>query len=144
MAIQSYRGFKIHTGDDRTKLPISGKLSTVQIIDSSGEHWGFAPSTGEAESSIAIYIDVYISPVRVLNAEQAKACNDAMCALNNVGARLHARIPTGDDERFCIHVYEYPQGGITVYVGDRIGNPCGGKSEQYADQNEFIAAYGLE
>lgn len=78
----------------------------------------------------------------ILTNTQAEAVANAFAHLNNVGGRLHARIAT-HDPRTVIHVAEGPDDRISVYSGDRIGNPCG-PHEAYKSQAAFTAAYGID
>lgn len=69
----------------------------------------------------------------ILTPAQAEAVYSAMCALNNVGGRLHARL----EQDGAVHVAEYP-GRIEVYVANA------GPVEFYRDQSAFAATYGLQ
>ena len=69
----------------------------------------------------------------ILTPAQAKAVYDAMCALNNVGARIRATIPP-DNQHSPIEVRENAVGEVFVQ-----GFGC----EIYADQAGFYTAYSL-
>ena len=56
-----------------------------------------------------------------------------MCALNNIGGRIRATVPTGT-QHGPIEVRENPVGEVFVQA-----DGC----EIYADQAEFAASYGL-
>ena len=81
-----------------------------------------------------------MNAARILNTAQAEAVYSAMCALNNVGAKVDVTFGNPDNG---IHVYEYKWGGagkVYVYrmsIGTVIGDEC------YADQSAFATAYGL-
>ena len=72
---------------------------------------------------------------KILNQAQAKAVYDAMCALNNVGARVTVKFPTRDG---LITVIEGVPGH--VYVEETIGTSCVAR-EAYRAQNDFATAY---
>lgn len=76
----------------------------------------------------------------ILNNTQAKAVYSAMCALNNVCARVHVRIE--HDYGLTLHVVEYEDGSLVVKIGDMVGNPSGLGYESYANQDAFVSAYG--
>ncbi len=64
-----------------------------------------------------------------------------MCALNKVGARLSATIPTGGGT--IAKAYEGIAGNVFV-VGEFRGEAHGGDwREFYEDQSAFVSAYGL-
>lgn len=65
----------------------------------------------------------------ILNQAQAEAVYSAMCALNNIGGRIDARIG-------YTRVNETVSAGILVTAPDH-------STEQYNDQAAFAAAYGL-
>lgn len=65
----------------------------------------------------------------ILNQSQAEAVYSAMCALNNVGARIDVRLPSG-------RVVEGPNSVILVTAYAK-------SSEEYNNQSDFAAAYGL-
>ena len=67
----------------------------------------------------------------ILSQAIAKAVYDAMCALNNVGGTLDARIG-------AIHVYERASGHVHVEALAQ-----GLSDEIHADQAAFAAAYSL-
>lgn len=73
-----------------------------------------------------------------LTETQATHCYFAMCALNDIGARVHIRIP---EEGHYIHVSEYEAGDVQVFRGDAVGNAW--EVETYQIQADFAAAYGL-
>lgn len=66
----------------------------------------------------------------ILNQSQAAAVYSAMCALNNVGARIDVHLPSG-------RVVEGPNGVILVTAYAK-------PSEDYNNQSAFAAAYGLQ
>lgn len=70
---------------------------------------------------------------KILNQAQAEAVYSAMCALNNVGGRLHATL----EQDGAVHVAEVRH-GIDVWVAN------GGPVENYPDQSAFATAYGLQ
>ena len=71
----------------------------------------------------------------ILNKGQAEMIYSAMCALNNVGARLSANV-IGKSVLDNIEVRENGVGEVIVF-GAR---DC----EIWANQNEFAKAYGLD
>ena len=75
----------------------------------------------------------------ILNKSQAKAVYDAMCALNNVGARLEANFQ-GAIAR------ETVDGRITIYIVPNTTFPQSHAAELeiYPDQSAFATAYGME
>jgi len=77
---------------------------------------------------------------RILNKEQAAAVYAAMVYLNNVGGRLHARMP--DQNSVLIHVTEHVDGEIQVFYGDSVGNPAG-MFESYEGQLVFAELHGV-
>lgn len=78
----------------------------------------------------------------ILSNEQAAAVYSAMCALNNVGGRLHTRIKDRY-EGSVIHFVELPSGHLQLYWGDAVGNPHG-DVEHHHNQSAFATAYGLQ
>ena len=76
----------------------------------------------------------------ILTQAQAEAVYSAMCALNNVGGRLHARIKATPGA--LIHVNELPSGHMQLWPGDAVGNPTG-PLESHHNQSAFATAYGL-
>ena len=77
----------------------------------------------------------------ILTPAEAQAVSDAMVALNNVCGRAHVRIPRGKFD--FLHVIEYEDRTITVYVGDAVGNNRGsGAIERFRCQNDFMETYG--
>lgn len=78
----------------------------------------------------------------ILNRAQAEAVYSAMVALNNVGARVHARFDLEDSA--TLHVCEYEDGSVQIFIGDALGSPAGGGVEQFSAQNDFAKAYGFE
>ncbi len=72
----------------------------------------------------------------ILNASQADAVYSAMCALNNVSMRLDGCVAAGircrEDENGAVFVFDMRAG--------HTGGPC----EEYASQNAFATAYGLQ
>lgn len=79
----------------------------------------------------------------ILNQSQAEAVYSAMCALNNVNGRLHARM-SGRYEGSIVHCVEQSggRGQLQIYWGDPSGNPHG-LAEHYPNQAAFATAYGL-
>jgi hypothetical protein len=81
-------------------------------------------------------------PTKLLTPAQAEAVYSAMCALNNVGAKLKAAFgswpPLGKDGT---NVFENESGVVRVVrcVGYELA-----EDEEYADQATFAAAYGLD
>jgi hypothetical protein len=74
----------------------------------------------------------------ILNKSRAKAVYDAMCALNDIGAVLEARIPMSDARFPEIFVKECFEGTITIELRAAGG---GALREIYENQNRFAAAY---
>ena len=72
----------------------------------------------------------------ILNKAQAEAVYSAMCALNNVNARLHARDVGYTDEGFAIQIHETETGMIVISTGTKV-------LERYGTQGRFAAAHGL-
>src|SRR5690606_35745926 len=70
----------------------------------------------------------------ILSKEQAEAVYSAMCALNNVSARLDVHLPEGNG--LAIRVYE-GLGGRVFLTTER------GQTERHANQSAFAEAYGL-
>ncbi len=68
---------------------------------------------------------------RILNQHQARAVADAMCALNNVSARISAELDG-------VIVHEDAAGFVRVSVLNS------GRNETYSSQNRFMAAYEVE
>lgn len=75
----------------------------------------------------------------ILTTAQAQAVYSAMCALNNVCAKIDTEVPAGSAGSGMIaRVYEAHSGAVVV---------CSGRSdpvEQYDNQAAFAAAYGLD
>lgn len=69
----------------------------------------------------------------ILTQAQAEAVYSAMCALNNVGARIAASIDGGENE-----VCEMHDGTVVIHAN------FGLTKEQHANQAAFAAAYGLQ
>lgn len=80
--------------------------------------------------------------LNVLNQAQAEAVYSAMVALNNVSARAHVRIDLEDGA--TLHACECEDGSVQIFIGDALGNPTGGRFEQFDTQNAFAKAYGLD
>lgn len=81
---------------------------------------------------------------KMLNPAQAEAMYSAMVALNNVGGRLHAMIDLEDENVQYLHVVEYEDKSVWVFVGSATGHRAGGSYEKYDDWNAFAAAYELD
>ena len=82
--------------------------------------------------------------MKILNRSQAEAVYNAMCALNNVSANQGIQLSfvgdwEGDMYRFSVQ--EDANGRVVVSQGP-IPKPQ--KIEQYPDQADFAAAYGLD
>lgn len=79
---------------------------------------------------------------KILNQAQAEAVYSAMCALNNVGARIeHMTMPLRGDGGESVAVVERFDQTIDVWQS------CNGQShstERHADQSAFATAYGLQ
>ncbi len=73
----------------------------------------------------------------ILSQPQAEAVYSAMCALNNVNARLHARDVGRTDEGLPIQIHETETGVIVISTGTQV-------LERYGTQGRFAAAHGLE
>lgn len=80
--------------------------------------------------------------LNILNNSQADAVYSAMVALNNVSGRVHVRFDL--ENNAVLHAAEYEDGSVQVFIGDAIGNRCGGAFEQFGSQNEFAKAYGFD
>lgn len=76
----------------------------------------------------------------ILTTAQAKAVYDAMCALNNVGAKLNTVVTKEDCFNFT-RVFERDDGDIRVVicVDGNIYN-----KEIYANQDNFATTYGVK
>lgn len=76
----------------------------------------------------------------ILNQAQAEAVYSAMCALNNVGARLDAFLEN------AFHAREMADGRVVVHIVPNVTFPGSHAAEPeiYADQTAFAAAYGLD
>jgi hypothetical protein len=77
----------------------------------------------------------------ILTPTQAATVARAMTELNNVNGLLHARLLIVGG--MTVHVQEYMTSEVSIWYGDRPGNPVG-ESERYSDQNAFKRAYGLD
>lgn len=73
----------------------------------------------------------------ILTQSQAEAVYCAMCALNNINARIDVTIPLGNG--LCIKVFETPFNSIRVIQEYRDKD----NTEIYITQNEFAVAYGV-
>lgn len=80
--------------------------------------------------------------LNVLNQAQAEAVYSAMVALNNVNAR--ARVHIDLEGGAVLHVCEYEDGSVQVFIGDALGNRTGGSFEQFDTQYAFAKAYGFD
>ena len=80
-----------------------------------------------------------MTPTKILNKTQAEAVYSAMCALNNVGARVKATI--GDLSIEGVNVFEMMSGEVNIAM---VGDYDVLDSETYADQSAFATAYGLQ
>ncbi len=78
-----------------------------------------------------------MNQTKILTKTQAEAVYSAMCALNNVGAHLDARIYSA-----AIRVQEMPGGMIVVHRP--VHNAPSAEQETYANQSAFATAYGLQ
>ena len=74
----------------------------------------------------------------ILTQAQAEAVYSAMCALNNVCAKMKAEMRSSDKKQYV----EVQQTGERVYVSQYTGGRVSG-TELHADQTAFAAAYGL-
>jgi len=74
----------------------------------------------------------------ILNQAQAKAVQDAMCALNNVNAKIKAMFGNVADSG--VNVFEDELDTVTV-VEVAMYNVV--RSEYYSSQADFFKAYGL-
>lgn len=70
-----------------------------------------------------------------LTQQQAHALYTAMCALNNVGARLRCWVPDGAGAYFA--AFEAQDGGVHIDVQGRL-------TETHSDQAAFCAHYCLD
>lgn len=78
----------------------------------------------------------------ILSQAQAEAVYSAMCALNNIGARIDTKVPMGGG--IGTRVWEGIAGHVLV-DGEFRGEPTAGLNrETYSDQAAFAAAYGLQ
>ena len=67
---------------------------------------------------------------KILSKLQAAAVADALCALTNIGAKIHDEIRIGGDV------------SVTFYRGEGIGVSVNGLTkEDFASRSEFMAAY---
>lgn len=73
----------------------------------------------------------------ILTRRQAEAVYSAMCALNNIGSRLHARDVGYTPDGFAIQVHETDQKTIAVATGTQ-------RLETHDSQAAFAAMYGLD
>lgn len=80
---------------------------------------------------------------KILNRAQAAAAYSAMCALNNVSARLDVEIPIGGG--ISTRIWEGITGHVFIDGEFRGIRTAAGNfpSEIYRDQNAFSTAYGL-
>lgn len=97
---------------------------------------GIALETGRSPKHLLVRV-LWHSKERkmILNKSQAEAVYSAMCALNNVSARLDVNLPQGNG--LAIRVYE-GLGGRIFLTTER------GQTEIYADQSAFATAYDLQ
>jgi hypothetical protein len=77
-----------------------------------------------------------MNAARILNTAQAEAVYSAMCALNNVSAKVRTEM-SGLPDYSIVTVHERGNGQVWV-EGDR-----GVREEIYADQSAFATAYSL-
>lgn len=77
----------------------------------------------------------------ILNQSQAEAVYSAMCALNNVGGRVDARIP--EDGAVVTRVCDTLSGEIHISIENRIVLGSSEIVELHEDQSAFATAYGL-
>lgn len=75
----------------------------------------------------------------ILNKSQAEAVYSAMCALNNVSARIKAQF--GDVSTDGVNVFEEVDDTVTVV---RVRHYDVLEAENYANQAAFATAYGLQ
>lgn len=77
---------------------------------------------------------------KILNKSQAEAVYTAMCALNNVVARVDAFL----DKVF--HAREMADGRVVINIVPNVTFPGshGADPEIYANQSAFATAYGLQ
>ena len=76
--------------------------------------------------------------LRILTRPMAEAVYSAMCALNNVGAKL--KVSIGNVAIDGVRVFEDTEGNVIVI---RVSAHDVLAHEDYADQSSFAAAYGL-
>lgn len=78
----------------------------------------------------------------ILSTEQAKAVYSAMCALNNVGARLAAHGIGYDADGFAISAEQSETGLLSIGTGFA---PHADRKvlERHGGKNAFATAYGL-
>lgn len=79
----------------------------------------------------------------ILNQSQAEAVYAAMCALNNVGARLSAHGLGYDADGFAISAEQSETGLVSIGTGFA-PNAERKVLERYASQSAFATAYGLQ
>lgn len=75
---------------------------------------------------------------KILNHSQAEAVYSAMCALNNVGARIAANMPTRDGE--SVNVFERENGTVSIWLQN---HGVTHSDETHTTQAAFAIAYGL-
>lgn len=78
----------------------------------------------------------------LLSHSQAEAVYAAMCHMNNVSARVHVRFDYPAIKGRVLHVIQYENHAVSVFVGDMVGN-CLSDSlfETYRSQEAFASAY---
>lgn len=75
---------------------------------------------------------------KILTQAQAEAVYSAMCALNNVGAKIKASVPPSADDGKWLFIEECADSGqITLTQGLR-------RVACHANQTAFATAYGLQ
>lgn len=79
----------------------------------------------------------------ILNQSQAEAVYSAMCALNNIGARLSAHGIGYDDDGLAISVAQSETGLVSIGTGFA---PHAERKvlERHGGKNAFATAYGLQ
>lgn len=80
---------------------------------------------------------------KILTASQADAIYSAMCALNNVSARVDVFCP-GDGAERGFHVRETSEGKVVIHTVTGFSHPPATMPEIHESQAEFATAYGLQ